>query len=354
MKVGYFAPLPPARTGVADYAAELLPALRRHGPVEVNARTADIFLYHLGNNQIHRDIYGRALAVPGVVVLHDAVLQHFFLGWLDEAAYVQEFVYNYGEWHRDFAHELWRRRASSLLDVRFWRYPMLKRIAQASRAVVVHNPAAAKIVRDHAPSTPVIEIPHLCLKAGQTPVDTAGDHFLFGVFGYLRESKRLLQILRAFDEVHRTAPNTRLLIAGDFISSDLARTRNFLHRPGIIRMGYLTADRLLQMTAATDACLSLCFPAAGETSGITIRMMGLGKAVMVTSGLETSMFPEAACFRIEPGVAEQAMLSRYMLLLAMHPNLARETGRRAAEHISLNHSPERVAEQYWGVLQAAV
>src|SRR4029077_11842764 len=83
MTAGYFAPLPPARTGVADYSATLLGALRQRGTVNVNASRADVFLYHLGNNQLHREIYRRALARPGVVVLHDAVLQHFFLGWLD-------------------------------------------------------------------------------------------------------------------------------------------------------------------------------------------------------------------------------------------------------------------------------
>ena len=61
MKVAYHAPLPPARTGVADYAAALLAALRRHGSVELHARHSDIALYHLGNNQLHREIYRRCL-----------------------------------------------------------------------------------------------------------------------------------------------------------------------------------------------------------------------------------------------------------------------------------------------------
>ena len=94
MKLGFFSPLPPARTGVADYSAALLGALRRSGAV--NLGDGDINLYHLGNNQLHREIYQRALEKPGVVVLHDAVLQHFFLGTLCEHEYVAEFVYNYG------------------------------------------------------------------------------------------------------------------------------------------------------------------------------------------------------------------------------------------------------------------
>ena len=34
--LGYFAPLPPAKTGVAEYAAALLQGLQRHGRVRVN------------------------------------------------------------------------------------------------------------------------------------------------------------------------------------------------------------------------------------------------------------------------------------------------------------------------------
>ncbi len=161
MTVGYYAPLPPLRTGVADYAAALLTALRRHGSVEPHAPHADVALYQLGNNQLHRGIYRRALAEPGMVVLHDAVLHHFFLGALDRAAYIEEFVYNYGEWHRPLAEELWRGRASSGFDRRYFDYPMLKRIADRSRAVVVHNPAAARMVREHSPGAAVVEIPHL-------------------------------------------------------------------------------------------------------------------------------------------------------------------------------------------------
>src|ERR1039457_2138606 len=108
MTAGFFSPLPPARTGVADYAAALLTELRRHGRVEVAPARSDAALYHLGNNGLHAAVYRRAIVKPGVVVLHDAALNHFFLGQLSEAEYVDEFVYNYGEWNRGLGRELWR------------------------------------------------------------------------------------------------------------------------------------------------------------------------------------------------------------------------------------------------------
>ena len=62
MTVGFFSPLPPARSGVADHSAELLRALEDFpdeplGAVEVNARDADVSLYHLGNNPLHGEIH---------------------------------------------------------------------------------------------------------------------------------------------------------------------------------------------------------------------------------------------------------------------------------------------------------
>src|ERR1039457_2274863 len=146
MTVGFHSPLPPAPTGVADYSAALLGALRQSGPVEPDAATADVHLYHLGNNHLHREIYARALRQPGVVVIHDAVLHHFFLGSLTEQQYVDEFFYNYGAWHTDLARSLWKARARSATDPRYFEYPMLKRIAEQSLVVIVHNPAAAEMV----------------------------------------------------------------------------------------------------------------------------------------------------------------------------------------------------------------
>src|ERR1041385_6991852 len=107
MHVGFWSPLPPARSGVADYSAALLSALRRYGEVTPECQRSDVALYHLGNNHLHRGTYARALQQPGVVVLHDAVLQHFFLGSLDEAAYLHGFAYNHGPWSREMAQEFY-------------------------------------------------------------------------------------------------------------------------------------------------------------------------------------------------------------------------------------------------------
>ena len=361
MKAGFFSPLPPARTGVADYSAALLGALRPLGRVIVNETAADVALYHLGNNQLHRDIYRRALDKPGVVVLHDAVLQHFLLGCLSEHDYITEFVYNYGAWNEDLARDLWRNRARSAGDPQYFRYPMLRRIGERSLAVIVHNPRAADMVREHAPAAIIHEIPHLW-EPPPLPADSdvirlrsemglAPHTFLFAVFGHLRESKRLTAVLRAFDRARRAA-DVALLVAGDFVSPDLERSLEpLLRSTGILRVGYTEERDFWRYASAVDCCINLRYPTAGETSGIAIRLMGLGKPVIVTAGCETSRFPDQACLRVDHGVAEEEMLVEYMVWLARFAADAKAIGARASKHIREFHALDHVARLYWQALR---
>lgn len=358
MTVGFYSPMPPARTGVADYAAALLAGLREHGPVELAPRRCDAPLYHIGNNGLHAAIYERALEHPGVVVLHDAVLHHFLLGQLDETRYVEEFVFNYGEWNRSLARELWRGRAASGAERRYFDYPMLRRIAGRARAVVVHNPAAARMVREHAPEARVEEIPHLfappALPADaemaryRQRIGVGPERFLFGVFGYLRESKRLLAVLDAFRSI---GGNASLLVAGEFVSTDLERAvAPLLGQAGVVRLPHLAEREFWTAASAVDACINLRYPGAGETSGIAIRLMGIGKPVMVTESEECSRFPEDACIRIAPGATERESLRQHMVLLTSMNEAARAIGQRGAGHIRSRHQVNGISERYWRLL----
>jgi glycosyltransferase involved in cell wall biosynthesis len=362
MTVGFFAPLPPARTGVADYAVALLRRLRAHGTVEIAPARADINLYHLGNNHLHAAIYERALRVPGVVVLHDAVLHHFFLGAMTASQYTDEFIFNYGEWSRALAESLWRVRARSAADSRFFAYPMLRRVCETARAVIVHNPAAASMVLRHAPKARVAEIPMLLEPVESAPVAEIEavrqrlevDHrtVLAGIFGHLRESKRILPVLRAFRRL--PAGSTVLLLAGSSGSRDLERAMEpFLTDSHVRRVPYTPAAEFQKLVQATDVCVNLRYPAAGETSAITISCMGNGKPVVVTSGDELSRLPESACIRVAPGIGEEAAVEAMMRWLIESPKDRREIGALAKDYIDSHHAPAQAASLYWQTLQSA-
>jgi glycosyltransferase involved in cell wall biosynthesis len=365
LTVGYHAPPPGSRSGIADYAETLKRALARLGKVTESSSNVDVHLYHLGNNRLHEGIYAQALAAPGVVVLHDAVLHHFMLGTLSHDEYISEWVYNSGEWLRDLGEALWRDRARSAFDPRYFQFPMLRRILELSRGVIVHNPGAAAIVAGQGGQN-ITVIPHFCeLDPRQSPhipeiarfreqCGIGHETTWFGVFGYLREPKRVMACIRAFKRVHALRPRTALLLSGASVSPDLDRLlRSEATHPAIRRLGHQSERDFTTAAAAVDCCLNLRYPGVGETSGIAIRLMGFGKPVVVTDNAENSGFPETAVLRVSAGVAESAELFERILLVTEYPRIAREIGSEAQSYVREYHALEPVARKYWEALCAA-
>ena len=296
------------------------------------------------------------------------MLHHFFLGTLSREQYISEWVYNYGEWRRDLGEELWRERARASTDPRYFQFPMLRRIVERSLGVVVHNPGASSIARGVSPENqgtrPVIVIPHFC-EVNDPPDAAETSRFrerigvgqgtrLFGMFGYLREPKRVLPCIRAFQRLHAVRPETALVIAGEAVSPDFERLlQNEANHAAIRRLGRLNDRDFRIAGAAVDCCLNLRYPGAGETSGIAIRLMGLAKPVIVTDNAGNSDFPLTTVLRVSPGVAEAEELFDHMLLVTEFPAIAREIGSGARLHIRRHHAVGRVARQYWEALCAA-
>jgi glycosyltransferase involved in cell wall biosynthesis len=239
---------------------------------------------------------------------------------------------------------------------------MLRRVIERSRAVIVHNPAAAWIAREHGAES-IFEIPHL-FHAPPTPaaIDTLrfrqdlgvpSNLLLLGTFGHQRETKRLSVLLRAFQTAVDRGANARLLVTGEFVSAPYAAAiEPLLTQARAIRAGHLPENEFWKYLAAADVCVNLRYPSAAETSGVAVRAMGLGKAVIFTRDAATERYPEDTCLRVDVGPAEEAMLADYIYWLAGAHEAAAAIGRNAAEYIAREHASGKVAAQYWNALRA--
>jgi hypothetical protein len=142
-----------------------------------------------------------------------------------------------------------------------------------------------------------------------------------------------------------------LLVAGGFVSTDLERAAApLLRSPGVIRLPHLPEREFWMAASAVDACINLRYPAAGETSGIAIRLMGIGKPVMVTDSEECARFPEDGVIRIPAGAAERGALHDHMVLLTSLSEVARSIGQRGAVHVRAHHRVNDVSRRYWQLL----
>ena len=168
IKIAFFSPLPPAKSGIADYSAALLDELRRISTVEAFAprpahfdpASYDIALYQVGNNAHHDFCYEMALEHPGVVVIHEANLHHLIADLTirrgDWDAYMREVEYNGGAVALEYA----RRVRALEIGPDYEGVPMLRRLLGASRGAIVHSRCVEGELRKHGFKGPVGRIPH--------------------------------------------------------------------------------------------------------------------------------------------------------------------------------------------------
>ena len=152
---------------------------------------------------------------PAWSVLHDAVLNHFFLGTLSETPTSTSSSTTTGSGIAAWREDLWKNRARSAADPRYFRYPMLKRLVTRGRARssctirLRREPSSAHARGPRVRDPAFISFP----RSLPDPVDRIRFRaqlglgprtLLAGVFGHLRESKRLSTILRAMERVWKT------------------------------------------------------------------------------------------------------------------------------------------------------
>jgi glycosyltransferase involved in cell wall biosynthesis len=332
------------KSGIADYSAELLPHLAAHCEIELivdegfrpeetrfpvhGARALpgllaagrfDAVLYQLGNNRdYHASIYRSLIDHPGVVVLHEYVIHHLvrdltlFAG--DPAAYVREMSYAYGRTGEAMA----RRCVATGVPLDPWSYPLFERAVDASRGVIVHNHFTRDRVLASRPLTRIATVPHHLSLEGVPEVSPEEARRALGIepgsfavatFGFLTASKRPEVLLRAFARLRREVPAARLLIVGEVSPHfELDRVLTPELRAGVTITGRLEIDRFLLYMRACDVAVNLRHPTAGETSGTVIRLLGLGKPLIVNETGSFAEIPDDACAKVPLDDTEEDLL----------------------------------------------
>ena len=364
LKISFYSPLPPAKSGIADYSAALVEALHRHAQVTVQeqAGTADgLGLYQIGNNGHHAFVYEEALRKPGVVVLHESNLHHLITDITicrqDWDSYVAACEFDGGPAALAFAERVRRLEVGPDYEG----VPMLKRILAASRGVIVHSEAVAKDVRQAGYTGPLAKIPHGAWLP--EPGDRMGFRTrlgldettpLIGVFGFLKPYKRIAESLRAFKRLIRLRPDARMVLVGeahpDFPLASLIRGMGL---DGHVRMlGFTPIEDFNGYIAACDVILNLRFPTVGESSGTLLRSLGMGRAVIVSDIGSFAEYPDSICLKVPVDSTEEDTIFEYLNLLVSRPELGRQMGARARAWVEQECSWDLCARQYVEFLDA--
>ncbi len=367
MRVAFFSPLPPSKSGIADYSQTLIEHLKPLVDLAVfssaaDAGDCDLALYQVGNNAHHDFVYEAALRRPGVVVLHEANLHHLLAALTiqrkDWDGYLRELEYNGGAEALAYGQRVKALEAAP----DYAGVPMTRRILESARGVIVHSQFMVEEVRRAGFTGPVGRIPH----GAWIPADKRMAYRerlgidettpLIGAFGFLKPYKRIAESLRAFRRLVKVEPQARLILVGeehpDFPVRSLIRTLDLTERVRVI--GFAPIEDFNGYMAATDIVLNLRYPTVGESSGSMLRALGLGKAAIVSDAGGFREFPDDVCLKTPVDATEEDVLFEYLNLLVSRPEIARSLGERARCYAERECNWDLVARRYAGFLQSVV
>lgn len=400
MRLAWFSPLPPVRSGIATDNADLLAILDRDHAIDrfVEAGTGvggsgtptpvpaqfsahdfvwkhrqapyDLVVYQLGNSPAHDYIWAYLAPYPGLVVVHDPMVHHararqlLIGGRADD--YRREFQFDHPDAPPDFAEYVVQGMGGSI----YYFYSMLRVPIETARLVAVHNPRVADDLRPAFPDAS-IEAIHL----GKPPLDTsaalrrrvratmgvADSCVLFAAFGKITEAKRIGPILRAFATLVRDglggpgSIDARLLLAGD--TADYPSLDAEVEATGvadrIFVTGYIEDDSVAGYLSAADACLCLRWPTAQETSGSWLQCLAAGRATVITDLAHLVDIPSTVTLRVDL-LDEERSLSSAMGSLASDAALRSTLGRAGHEYWAAHHTLDATAADYRRIIQQAI
>jgi glycosyltransferase involved in cell wall biosynthesis/SAM-dependent methyltransferase len=370
MRLALFSPMPPARSGIADYSAALAEPLGRLVKLEVFAGPAsgfdpsrfDAILYQVGNNAAHVFVYQAALEHPGVVVLHEANLHHLIAEMTirhgDWDAYLREVEYEGGA--RALAHAQRARALETGPDYRG--VAMTRRLIERSLGIIVHSNAVLEHVRQTGYEGPVARIPH---GAWVADADRWGWRErlgieerapLIGIFGFLKPYKRIAESLRAFRRLLGVEPRARMILVGephpDLPLDSLVASLGL--GDSVSLPGFLPIEDFTGAMAACDIVLNLRYPTVGETSGSLMRALGMGRPAMVSDVGAFRDLPDDICLKAPVGKGEEDGIFEFLKLLVARPDLARAMGARARAWVESGCTWEKAAQRYTAFLEGLV
>ena len=331
MRLNWFSPLPPAKTGIADYSFGILPELSTRAEVTlwtdragwdpdlekyatvrhfqpgridwVELNRAELSFYNLGNNHLHHaSIWQVSRQSPGIAILHDVRLHDFFESlyrgeWRDQPGYLAQIEKHYGEEGLRVATEFVSARQGDF-DLMAQRFPMTGAVLENALGAVVHTRDAfneltvsnrCPVFYAPLPSAPII---------GTTTSWTDGypaQPYRLVIFGHIGRNRRLDAVLEALAQLSQR-DLFQLDIYGEIDDPKTLRQRiHTLSLKDTVKVhGYAPAQDLDHALSIAHLAINLRYPTMGEASASQLRIWEHALPSLVTRvGWYASLSPEA-------------------------------------------------------------
>ena len=387
-KLAYISPLPPERSGIADYSAELLPELARHYEIDVivaqetitdpwikencsvrgvewfvsHAHLYERVLYHFGNSHYHQHMFDLLARAPGAVVLHD-----FFLSGITAYMAHQKWVGGIsGAWEAAL-HD--SHGYGALIDFTANRdvqkavnsYPCNKVVLENAQGVIVHSDNSRRLAGQWLGDTfakdwaviPLLRVPSITVGQAKArlALDINEDAFVVCSFGLLGPTKQNRRLLDAWLASPLSKDKCCLLMFvgenhGGAYGAELTATVRKSGLADRIRItGWTDTMQFRQYLAAADIGVQLRTLSRGETSGTVLDCMNYGLPTIVNANGSMADLSVDAVWMLSDEF-DDADLIEALESLWKDVNKRRTLSERAREVILTLHAPRTCADQY--------
>jgi glycosyltransferase involved in cell wall biosynthesis len=390
-RLAYVSPLPPERTGISDYSAELLQQLIAHYEIDVvveqaaisdqwiktncfirntewfreHAESYDRVLYHIGNSPFHLHMFDLLGQVPGVVVLHDFFLSDI-LDHLDRSGIAPG----------SFVSTLYRSHGYTALKRLFdspsegnniaLAYPCNFDILQQATGVILHSLYAKSLAatwygsreRERCEIIPLLRspAPSGVRDEARLALGFAHNDVVVCSFGMLGAHKQCQLLLDAWLASKLADDITCILVyVGEAPENDYCRrlqeTIGQSPNSERIRMtGWIPIEEYHRWLAAADIGVQLRTISRGESSASVLDCMNYGLATIVNANGSMAELPEE-CVLMLPEKVTVDTLGGALETLRSNASLRQLLGDKARTFVQISHSPKQIAEHYAAAIE---
>lgn len=382
-RLAFVSPLPPLRSGISDYSADLLPLLAKFYDIDVivdqelisdpwvvqhctvrsadwlidHAANYDRVLYHFGNSPFHEYMFDLLDAIPGVVVLHD-----FFLGHATAKRYAACF--------NDYLYQCHGYKAlveQQNTGQAIWPYPLNLKVLQSALTVITHSACSAQLAKqfygeDSANNWPIIPL----LRTPPKPLNKAlsrlnlkipADAFVVCSFGMTGETKLNHRLLDAWlaSELSQHKQCYLIFVGENARSSYGHRLANQISLCGLSERVFIThwVDSTIyeNYLSAADISVQLRARSRGETSAAVLDCMNYGLATVVNAHGSMIDLPDDAVYKLADDF-DDGELTHALERLWQDTPYRHELIHNAQKLLASAHAPNACAEQYIATIES--
>lgn len=380
-RLAWVSPLPPAQSGIADYAVEVLRELDPFYDIEViapaasddawvlgngpvrspdwfraNAARFDRVVYHFGNSAYHAHMFALLQEVPGVVVLHDFFLSGI-VNYLDHTternAFARALYQSHGYPALVAEHEDGREAA-------IWRYPANGEVLENADGVIVHSDFSRRLADQWYTPEVALDWRIIPLLRTMAQVDRTASRDRLGLdertfvvcsFGMLGRSKLNHVLLDAWLNSPLAAdPDCRLVFVGKNLEGAYGQEllRRIAASPCASRIlitGFTARPLYRDYLAAADCGVQLRGNSRGETSSTILDCLAHGLPTIINANGAAGEIPGDILIKL-PDAIERDQLTEALIRVRQEPALKQTLSGRATDYLLAHHRPAHIAQQY--------